>query len=152
MLQPTDYSEEWVDGLWYNKDGTQTYKYRMAWRHNKKGWWIVDTRGWYPKNQWQKIDGVWYYFKSDGYMAAKEWCNGYWLNKDGSWTYKRKAKWRRDSVGWWFGNSKWYAKNQWQKIDGKWYYFNAKGYMVTGTQTIGGVTYRFDKSGACLNP
>ena len=152
MLQPTDYSEEWVDGLWYNKDGTQTYKYRMAWRHNKKGWWIVDTRGWYPKNQWQKIDGVWYYFKSDGYMAAKEWCNGYWLNKDGSWTYKRKAKWRKDSVGWWFGNAKWYAKKQWQKIDGKWYYFNAKGYMVTGTQTIGGVTYRFDKSGACLNP
>ena len=148
----TKYSCEWVKGKWYNKDGTQTYKYTMKWRSDKKGWWIVDTKGWYPKNQWQKIDGKWYYFKADGYMASNEWCKGYWLNKNGTWTYKRKAKWKKDKIGWWYGDGKWYAQNQWQKIDGKWYFFDEKGYITTGTRKIGGKSYRFDANGVCLNP
>ena len=152
LTPKTKYSNEWVKGKWYNKDGTQTYKPTLSWKHNKKGWWVVDSKGWYPKNQWQKIDGVWYYFKADGYMASNEWCKGYWLNKNGSWTYKKQASWKKDKVGWYFGCKGWYAKNQWQKIDGKWYYFDAKGYVVTGTKKIGGKTYRFNSSGACLNP
>ena len=57
------YSNEWVKGKWYNKDGTQTYKYTMSWKQNSKGYWIEDTKGWYPKNQWQKIDFKWYFSK-----------------------------------------------------------------------------------------
>ena len=148
----SNYSNEWVKGKWYNKDGTQTYKPTLSWKSNKKGWWVVDSKGWYPKNQWQKIDGKWYYFKANGYMASNEWCKGYWLNKNGSWTYKKQASWKKDKVGWYFGCKGWYAKNQWQKIDGKWYYFDAKGYIVTGTKKIDGKTYRFNSSGACLNP
>ena len=145
-------SAEWVKGKWYNKNGTQTYKYTGKWKSDKKGWWYQDTSGWYPKKQWQKIDGKWYYFKADGYMASNEWCKGYWLNKNGSWTYKPKASWKKDKTGWWFGCKGWYAKNQWQKIDGKWYYFDKKGYIVTGTKKIGKKTYSFDENGACLNP
>ena len=207
------YFSEWVDGKWYDKDGSQTYPYTLSWKSNKKGKWVVDTKGWYPKNQWQKIDGVtyffkadgymasgewcknywintdgscsntkatwkkdkngywfgnsgwyaknqwqmidgkWYYFKADGYMASNEWCKGYWLNKDGSYTYAGKASWKKDKIGWYYSDNKgWYAKKQWQKIDGKWYYFDAKGYITTGTKTIGGKTYRFNSSGVCLNP
>ena len=207
------YFSEWVNGKWYDKDGSQTYPYTLSWKSNKKGKWVVDTKGWYPKNQWQKIDGVtyffkadgymasgewcknywintdgscsntkatwkkdkngywfgnsgwyaknqwqmidgkWYYFKADGYMASNEWCKGYWLNKDGSYTYAGKASWKKDKIGWYYSDNKgWYAKKQWQKIDGKWYYFDAKGYITTGTKTIGGKTYRFNSSGVCLNP
>ena len=85
-------------------------------------------------------------------MAADEWCKGYWLNKNGTWTYKAKASWKKDRNGWWFGDaSRWYAKSRWQKIDNKWYYFDAKGYIVTGTRVIGGTSYTFDSNGVCVN-
>ena len=122
--------------------------------------WVQKSGKWYynlgnGKNAkgWLMIGGKWYFFKSDGSMAAKEWCKGYWLNKDGTCTYKYKASWKKDGKGWWYGDtSGWYAKNGWQQIDGKWYYFDAKGYIVTGSRTIGGKTYKFDVNGACTNP
>ena len=123
----------------------------------KNGWkkeggkWFYYLKGTKQKG-WKQIGKKWYFFKKDGSMAANEWCKGYWLNKNGTWTYKKKATWKKDSVGWWFGCKGWYAKNQWQKIDDKWYYFNAKGYIVTGTRKIGGKQYKFNKSGVCLNP
>jgi len=139
-----------------------------TWKKSAKGWWYRYADGTYPKNTWARIDGKWYHFDKDGYMqtgwlklsgkwfffksngemAAKEWCHGYWLNADGTWTYKYKGSWKHNSKGWWFGDtSSWYAKSKWQKIDGKWYYFDAKGYRVTGTKTIGGKIYKFDKNG-----
>ena len=101
---------------------------------------------------WKQVGKKWYFFKKDGAMAANEWCQGYWLNKDGTWTYKKKATWKKDKKSWWFGCKGWYAKSKWQKIDDKWYYFDAKGYITTGTKKIGKKTYKFNKSGACLNP
>ena len=101
---------------------------------------------------WRKIGSNWYFFKKNGVMAANEWCQGYWLNKNGAWTYKKKATWHKDDVSWWFGCSGWYAKSQWQKIDDKWYYFDKNGYITTGTKIIGSNAYRFDKNGVCLNP
>jgi len=79
---------------------------------------------------WKTISGKTYYFKSGGAMAAKEWCSGYWLNADGTWTYPYKAKWTHNSKGWWYGDtSGWYAKNVTIIIDGKSYTFDAQGYM-----------------------
>ena len=132
----TNYKNEWRNGYWYDRNGVKT-SYTMKWKRDKKGWWIVDNTGWYPKNSWQKIDGIWYFFKSSGYMASDEWCRSYYLNKNGSWTYKLTASWHKDGKGWWFGNKSWYAKRQWQLIDGKWYYFNPNGYMAVN-QRIGG--------------
>ena len=63
-------------------------------------------------------------------MAANEWCNGWWLNANGSWTYPYKATWRKNAKGWWFGDeSGWYAKNCTITIDSKSYTFDANGYM-----------------------
>ena len=84
------YSEEWVNGLWYEKDGSQTYKYKGSWKKNSKGWWFEDTKGWYPQNKWQKIDGNWYYFKEDGYMAHDEWIDGWYVNSDGKYDASKK--------------------------------------------------------------
>ena len=63
-------------------------------------------------------------------MAAGEYVQGYWLNKDGSWTYEPKASWHKDKTGWWYGDTAgWYAKNMTITIDGVKYSFDAKGYL-----------------------
>ena len=104
-------------------------------------------------NTWAKISGKWYYFTNHGYyyestgsdsrMAANEWIDGYWFNKNGTWTYKYRASWKHNKTGWWYGDaSGWYAKG-WQRIDNNWYYFNNKGYAVSGWQKIGGKWYYF---------
>ncbi len=125
-------SNEWVDGKWYNADGSQTYKGTMKWKCNSKGWWIEDSAGWYPKSQWQKIDGKWYYFCSDGYMDYSEYRDGCWLGSDGAWVESYSGgKWYLDSTGWWYSDSSgWYPANQWLWIDGTNYHFNAKGYCT----------------------
>lgn len=104
--------------------------------------WLKDDGKWYYLNPdsgvmatgWVKDGGKWYFFKADGSMAANEYCDGYWLNSDGTWTYEYRASWRgNDSDGWWYGDSSgWYAKNQTLKIDGKNYSFNGSGYWVKG--------------------
>ena len=126
------YSNEWINGKWYNADGTQTYAGTLQWKSNATGWWVEDTSGWYPADQWQKIDGIWYYFKPDGYMAANEYYKGYWFNSDGSWDDKYLLSWKSNSTGWWVEDiSGWWPSSSWLKIDGYWYYFDASGYMVS---------------------
>ena len=64
-------------------------------------------------------------------MAQNEYINGYWFNKDGSWTYPDRASWKKDSKGWWFGDANgWYAKNKTYTINSVKYTFNKAGYWV----------------------
>ena len=117
---------------------------KPKWVKQSGKWYYILGNGKYAKG-WLKISGKWYFFKSDGSMAAKEWCRGYWLNKDGTCTYNYKASWKNDGKGWWYGDtSGWYAKNSWQMIDGKWYYFKANGYMASNEWAKG---YWFNKNG-----
>ena len=110
----------------------------MSWKNNAIGWWIEDSEGWYPTAQWQKIDGIWYYFKPDGYMAANEYYKGYWFNSDGSWDEQYFLTWKSNSKGWWVEDiSGWWPSSSWLKIDGDWYYFNSSGYMVTSQYVDG---------------
>ncbi|SEQ42477.1 Putative cell wall binding repeat-containing protein [Lachnospiraceae bacterium NE2001] len=141
------YSSEWVNGKWYNADGSQTYEPTMSWKSNGSGWWMEDTSGWYPVSQWQKIDGYWYYFNASGYMASDEWVGGYYLSGSGALTYNHTASWYSDSNGWYYKDtSGWYPTSQWAKINSNWYYFNNNGYMVT-SQYIDG--YWIDSNGVC---
>ena len=131
-------SNEWRDGKWISADGSCTYTGELIWKSNATGWWVEDTEGWYPTSDWQKIDGIWYYFNSSGYMASNEWYNGYWFNSDGSWDPTYNMAWRGNSSGWWIEDiSGWWPSASWQKIDGYWYYFDGSGYMVTNTY-VGG--------------
>lgn len=81
---------------------------------------------------WKKINGKWYYFnKNSYYMASNEWRDGYWLGKNGAWTYKYKGSWHKNSKGWWFGDtSGWYAKNEVVAINGEGFKFDKNGYLV----------------------
>ena len=133
------YSSEWVNGKWYNADGTQTYKAVLSWKQNATGWWVEDTSGWYAKNEWQKIDGKWYFFTADGYMDYSEYRDGCWLGADGTWDEAYSGgHWASDSTGWWYTDaSGWYPQNQWVWIDGSCYYFGEDGYMLTNQYVDG---------------
>ncbi len=116
-----------ISGKWYyfNSSGVM----QTGWQKISNKWYYFNSSG-VMQTGWQTISGKTYYFKDNGAMAAKEWCKGYWLNSDGTWTYKYKASWKRNSKGWWYGDtSGWYAKNCTITIDGKSYTFDANGYM-----------------------
>lgn len=141
------YSNEWINGKWYDKDGKQSYDGTLQWKCNSTGWWVEDTAGWYPQDSWQKIDGKWYYFKPDGYMASAEYYNGYWFNSDGSWDEQYFLTWKSNSTGWWVEDkSGWWPSSKWLKIDGSWYYFDSSGYMVTNQYVDG---YWIGANGVC---
>ena len=141
------YSNEWVNGKWYDASGNQTYSGTLSWKSDGSGWWVEDSSGWYPSSQWQKIDGKWYYFDGSGYMASNEWRDGYWLGSDGSIGYEGVLSWKSDSHGWWVEDSTgWYPLNQWQKIDGSWYFFYGDGYMAVNCYVD---NYWLGSDGAC---
>ena len=124
------YNNEWVNGQWYGNDGDTSYTAQGSWRSDSKGWWFEDTSGWYPQSQWQKIDGKWYYFTSDGYMDYSEYRDGCWLGSDGAWVEEYAGgTWHKDSKGWWFEDNGWYPNNQYLWINGTKYWFDASGYL-----------------------
>ncbi len=146
-VEAPKYSNEWVNGKWYDELGNCTYPGTLTWKNNATGWWVEDSEGWYPTNQWQKIDGIWYYFKPDGYMAMGEYYDGYWFNNDGSWDSQYKLSWMSNATGWWVEDiSGWWPSSSWLKIDGYWYYFDALGYMVTNQYVDG---YWISSDGVC---
>lgn len=81
-------SKEWRNGYWLSADGVWNYEARGSWHKNSKGWWYGDTTGWYAKNQWEKINGSWYFFDAEGYMVTGTCViNGmlYIFSEDGVW-------------------------------------------------------------------
>ena len=133
------YKNEWVNGQWYDANGKTSYKYKGGWKVNATGWWYEDENGWFPTNMWQKIDGDWYFFHEDGYMAENEYAGkwaayseGYWwVGSDGRWDGSEPGVWRLVGTKWWFKDSTgWYAKAKWYKIGGKWYEFDNDGWWI----------------------
>ncbi|MBO4835909.1 MAG: Ig-like domain-containing protein [Lachnospiraceae bacterium] len=146
-----DLAKGWkkVGSVWYYFD-KETGVMQTGWVKDGNTWyymkpsgamatgWVKDGNNWYYMKSsgammtgWLKDGSTWYFMKSSGAMAANEWCDGYWLNANGSWTYEPRGSWKKDSVGWWFGDtSGWYAKNTTQKINNVNYTFDAAGYLV----------------------
>ncbi|WP_294402384.1 cell wall-binding protein [uncultured Clostridium sp.] len=54
------------------------------WKSNTTGWWYTEGNSW--ATGWRNINGNWYYFYSDGYMAHDCWIGNYYLNSSGAWT------------------------------------------------------------------
>ncbi|OOM81963.1 putative membrane protein YttA [Clostridium puniceum] len=53
------------------------------WRQDSNGWWNTEGSSW--SVGWRQIDGKWYYFNADGYMAHDTTIEGYYLNSNGAW-------------------------------------------------------------------
>lgn len=117
-----------IDGVWYylNQSGAM----KTGWLKDGEKWYYMNSSG-AMVTGWKKIDNIWYFFKNNGSMAANEWCGGYWLNANGSWTYKPVGSWKKNAQGWWFGDtSGWYAKNSSVMINNDLYKFDTKGYLL----------------------
>ena len=116
-----------ISGKWYYfADGGEM---ATGWKSIGGKWYYFADNG-DMKTGWVEDDGDWYYMKSDGSMARSEYCDGYWLNSAGIWSYKYKANWYKNDNGWWYGDdSGWYAKNETLIIDGVSYDFDGNGYM-----------------------
>lgn len=53
------------------------------WKKDSHGWWFSEGSSW--ATDWRKIDGKWYYFYYNGYMAHDTTIGGYKLGSDGAW-------------------------------------------------------------------
>ena len=102
-----------LDGTWYylNVDGNmakdtwiETYYVDASgawviegWQNNGYGWRYQRANGTYPHNEWEIINGIWYYFNANGYMLADTTTpdgymladtttpDGYYVDVNGAW-------------------------------------------------------------------
>ena len=58
------------------------------WKQDNNGWWYTDADGSSWTTGWKLLDGKWYYFNSDGYMAKDTTIDGCELGSDGAWIQK----------------------------------------------------------------
>ena len=82
------------------------------WVRSGNRWWYCHRDGSYTKDDWEAINGVWYYFDQSGWMVTG------WLKKPEGWYYLNP------STG--------AMATGWASINGKWYFLNSAGRMVTG--------------------
>lgn len=52
-----------------------------TWQQDGVGWWFRNSDGSWPTNAWMKINNLWYFFNSNGYMATG------WVQTSGIWYY-----------------------------------------------------------------
>ena len=113
-VDPYPYLASWgISREQFKHDIENGLEIKKGWQHNDNGYWYVREDGSYPKEQFEKIDGTWYYFDGSGYMLADKWKK----RPDGTWYYFDKSG--EMATGW-------------KKIADKWYYFKEDGAMVTG--------------------
>lgn len=106
----------------------------VSWQRDNKGWWIKNSDGSYPRNEWKLVNNSWYFFDSQGYMFTG------WLNSNGSWYYMNTDE----------GSDNGKMVTGWRAVSGKWYYLStatdgSEGKMLLNT-TIDG--YRLGADGA----
>ncbi len=138
----TRFIEDGGKGYYLGVDGAM----RTGWCFDGYDWYYAGKDGALQKG-WLEYKGQWYYLgetepKGDYeahrfaahrkyHMLRSQYQKGYWLDKNGAWSYKPKASWKKDSKGWWFGdNTGWYVKGTSLRIDNATYVFDAKGYLV----------------------
>ena len=113
-VDPYPYLASWgISREQFKHDIENGLEIKKGWQKNDKGYWYVRSDGSYPKEQFEQIDGTWYYFDGSGYMLADKWKK----RPDGTWYYFDKSG--EMATGW-------------KLISNKWYYFKDDGEMVTG--------------------
>ena len=113
-VDPYPYLASWgISRSQFKHDIENGLEIKKGWQNNDNGYWYVREDGSYPKDQFEKIDGTWYYFDGSGYMLSDKWKK----RPDGTWYYFDKSG--EMATGW-------------KKIAEKWYYFKEDGAMGTG--------------------
>ena len=160
-----DGSGTWIPG----KAKTQT-----GWVKSGNRWWYSHADGSYTTNDWEVINGSWYYFDGSGWMVtgwlkrpsgwyymnesgvmqADTWIGDNYVGGSGAWIpgkVKTQAGWVKSGNRWWYRHADGgYTMNGWEMINGTWYYFDGSGWMVTGWKQVNGSWYYMDASGAMV--
>ena len=81
---------------------------------------------------WKKINGSWYYFKSDGSKATG------WLKDDSTWYYLKSSGemqtgWLQEKGFWYYLDDSGAMKTGWYQVSGKWYYSYSSGELAVNT-------------------
>ena len=87
-------------------------KAQAGWVQSGNRWWYRHADGSYTKNNWEAINGTWYYFDGAGWMVTG------WIKLSGTWYYLTGSG---------------AMATGWIQVGGTWYYMNASGAMVTDT-------------------
>ena len=87
-------------------------KAQAGWIQSGNRWWYRHADGSYTKNNWEAINGTWYYFDGAGWMVTG------WIKLSGTWYYLTGSG---------------AMATGWIQVGGTWYYMNASGAMVTDT-------------------
>lgn len=128
----------------------QSTKYKIAWNKDSNGrFYSIDGTNYY-KDCWQKIDGEWYSFNSNGYARQSVWLKDkgkwYWLKEDCSMACNEwleiNNKWYRFNSEGAMLSSRWYQNDK-----NEWFYLDKDGVMIIGWQTIDNKQYYFNKDG-----
>ena len=81
---------------------------------------------------WKKINGSWYYFKSDGSKVTG------WLKDGSTWYYLKSSGemqtgWLKENGVWYYLDSSGAMKTGWYQVSGKWYYSYSSGELAVNT-------------------
>ena len=87
-------------------------KAQAGWIQSGNRWWYRHADGSYTKNNWEAINGTWYYFDGAGWMVTG---------------------WIKLSETWYYLTGSGAMATGWIQVGGTWYYMNASGAMVTDT-------------------
>ena len=143
---------------------------KKGWNKDNRGWWYDYGDGTYPKNKfetinnvqyyfdqdgymvtgWRQIGGYWYSFKDDGPMKTSQWDGDYWLKEDGKMAVNEWVDGGKYYVG---PDGKWVPespkpKTGWnQDSRGWWYVLDNGSYVKAKLWTIDGETYYFADDG-----
>lgn len=120
---------------------------QVGWIQGADGrWWYRHADGSYTVNNWELIDGKWYFFDGDGWMKTGwiQWAGGwYYLEPSGS----MKTGWLYWENNWYYLNANGLMQIGWLKENEKWYFLASNGSMVTGYRRLGGIDYHFEANG-----
>ena len=129
-----DAIDQWYMGLWFDKNGENTYAPSGTWKGSGDSQWFEDTSGWYPYSQWMKADKYYPDYNAYKYKSDAAQMSGAWGKDD-----------MLVSSAWFYFDSNGYAiKSGWHQIDGYWYYFDnflyegycwRDGYYINGDGT-----------------
>lgn len=119
------------------------------WVKNSIGWWLRRTDGSFPVNQWELVNGAWYYFDGKGYMKTG------WLELGGRWYFLNAngvmiTGWILSDGVWYYTNESGVLQTGWVLLGGVWYYLEPNGVMATGWKYLGGSWYYMNGNGAML--
>ena len=108
-------ADTWIGD--YYVDGSGAWipgkvKYTTGWIQSGSRWWYRHQDGSYTRNDWEYINGQWYFFDQSGWMVTG---------------------WLKRPSGWYYLTGSGAMATGWINLGGTWYYLNGSGTMLANT-------------------